>query len=78
VETRHERLDLFAEQYCPIIKQLSFRYHWSIMHAEYATDIVFKHQKDLQLIYGHLTRTAIHTAKPENIATFHGIKLDHR
>jgi hypothetical protein len=78
VETIHQRLDLFAEQYCPIIKQFGFRYHWSIMQAEYATDIVFKHQKDLQLIYGHLTRTAIHTVKPENIATFLGRKLDYR
>jgi len=78
VETLHERLDLFAERYCPIIKQFDFRYHWSIMQAEYATDIIFKHQKDLQLIYGNLTRTAIHTVKPDNIATFLGRKLDYR
>ena len=78
VETLHQRLDLFAERYCPIIKQFGFRYHWSIMQAEYATDIVFKHQKDLQLIYGNLTRTAIHTVKPDNIATFLGRKLDYR
>jgi hypothetical protein len=78
VEPLHQRLDFFAGQYCPIIKQFGFRYHWSIMQAEYATDIVFKHQKDLQLIYGHLTRTAIHTVKPENIATFLGRKLDYR
>jgi hypothetical protein len=45
------------------------------MQAEYATDIVFKRQEDLQLIYGHLTRTAIHTVKPDNIATFLGRKL---
>jgi hypothetical protein len=78
VETLHQRLDLFAERYCPVIKQFGLSYHWSIMQAEYATDIIFKHQKDLQLIYGNLTRTAIHTVKPGNIATFLGRKLDER
>ncbi|HUY12789.1 MAG TPA: MarR family transcriptional regulator, partial [Terriglobia bacterium] len=32
-------------------------------------------REDLQAIYGHLTRTAIHTVKPDNIATFLGRKL---
>jgi hypothetical protein len=71
----HKRLDHFAQLYCPVIKRWDLRYHWSIMQAEYATDIVFKRQEDLKLIYGHLTRTAIHTVKPENIATFLGRKL---
>ncbi len=75
VDLLHHRLDLFAERFCPIIKRFDLSYHWSIMQAEYATDIVFEHQEDLQLIYGHLTRTAIHTVKPENIATFLGRKL---
>ena len=72
----HRRLDTFAERCCPIIKRFNLSYHWSIMQAEYATDIVFKRQQDLQLIYGHLTRTAIHTVKPDNIATFLGRKLN--
>jgi hypothetical protein len=71
----HKILDRFAHQYCPIIKKLKLRYHWSIMQAEYATDIVFNRQQDLQAIYGHLTRTAIHTVKPENIASFLARKL---
>jgi len=75
VDLLHHRLDLFAERFCPIIKRFDLSYHWSIMQAEYATDIVFEHQEDLRLIYGHLTRTAIHTVKPENIATFLGRKL---
>jgi len=45
------------------------------MQAEYATDIVFKHPEDLQPTYAHLTRTAIHSVKPKNIATFLGRKL---
>ncbi len=74
-ETIHKRLDCFAEKYCPVIKHFGLQYHWSIMQAEYATDVVFHRQKDLQNIYGQLTRTAIHTVKPENIATFLGRKL---
>ena len=46
------------------------------MQAEYATDIVFKKQDDLQQIYSELMTTAIHAVKPENIATFLGHKLD--
>jgi len=75
VETLHRKLNSFAEQYCPFIKQFNLSYHWSIMQAEYATDIIFKQQKDLKIIYENLTRTAIHTVKPKNIATFLGRKL---
>ena len=45
------------------------------MQAEYATDIVFNQQEDLQYIYDNLVRTAVHTVKPDNIATFFGKKL---
>ncbi len=60
---------------CPVIGKFNLRYHWSIMQAEYATDIVFKRQQALQAIYDQLTRTAIHVVKPENVATFPGKKL---
>ena len=36
---------------------------------------MFQRQSDLQAIYERLTRTAIHTVKPDNIATFLGRKL---
>jgi hypothetical protein len=75
VEMIHSRLDLFAKRYCPVIKKFGLQYHWSIMQAEYATDIVFKRRADLQAIYGNLTRTAIHSVKPDNVATFLGRKL---
>ncbi len=74
VKKIHQRLDVFAFRFCPIIKRFGLHYHWSIMQIEYATDIVFKRQDQLQSIYGNLTRTAIHTVKPENIATFLGRK----
>ena len=54
-------------------------YHGSVDQCEYATDIVFKRQSDLAAIYGNLTRTAIHTVKPDSIAIYvedHGKKVD--
>jgi hypothetical protein len=71
----HGRLDQFARQCCPIYRDFATGYHWSVDQCEYATDIVFRKQADLQAIYENLARTAIHTVKPDNIATFLGRKL---
>jgi predicted transcriptional regulator len=78
IEKIHRRLDAFAWRFCPVYKQLQLRYHWTIMQAEYSTDIVFKKQSDLAHLYPELIATAIHTVKPDNIATFLGRKLDGR
>lgn len=78
IEKLHRKLDEFAFQFCPVYKDFNQRYHWSVMQAEYATDIVFKKQDHLQRIYGELLATAIHTVRPENIVTFLGHKLDPR
>ncbi len=48
-------------------------YHWR-GSCEYATEIVFRRQADLQAAYENLAQTAIHTVKPDNIATFLGHK----
>jgi hypothetical protein len=71
----HQKLDRFAEIYCPIASTLQAGYHWSTMQVEYATDIIFKRQEDLKPVYEHLVETLIHSVKPENIATFLGKKL---
>ena len=71
----HRKLDQFARRFCPILRQIEESYHWSLETVEYATDLVFHRQADLQAIYGHLIRTAIHTVKPDDIATFLGRKL---
>lgn len=71
----HQRLDEFARLFCPIHQSFGVSYHWSVDQAEYSTDIVFKRQTELAAIYGNLTQTAIHTVKPDNIATFLGRKL---
>src|SRR5712692_2353628 len=72
----HRHLDDFAARYCPVLKQFELSYHWSLDQVEFATDVVFAKQADLQAIYDRLTRTAIHTVKPDNIATFLGRKLN--
>ena len=69
------KLNEFARQCCPIYRDFATGYHWSVDQCEYATDIVFRKQADLQAIYENLARTAIHTVKPDNIATFLGRKL---
>jgi len=71
----HAALDRFAQRYCPIIKRLEMRYHWSLMQVEYATDIVFTDAQVLADLYEPLTRTAIHAVKAQHVATFLGHKL---
>jgi hypothetical protein len=65
-----------AQQYCPVITDLSLHYHWSIMQTEYATDLVFKNRDVLQAFYPHLLETLTHAVKPADIATFLGRKLN--
>ena len=76
VEILHQRLDELAQQYCPVITELNLNYHWSIMQAEYATDLVFKSRNTLQAFYPHLLESLTHAVKPADIATFLGRKLN--
>ncbi len=75
VKRLHRKLDQFARQFCPVIQQLGVNYHWSINQAEYATDVVFRRQSDLQAIYEPLTRVSIHAVKADQVATFLGRRL---
>jgi hypothetical protein len=74
-EHLHKILDKAVRAYCPIVQYFSSGYHWSLMQVEYATDIVFRRQSELQPIYEELVRTAIHAVKPEQVAMFLGHKL---
>lgn len=71
----HERLDEFARRYCPVHDAVQTDYHWSLLQVEYATDLVFRNRTDLAPIYETLVRTAVHSVKPEHIATFLGRRL---
>ncbi|MCF2941934.1 hypothetical protein L1N85_26815 [Paenibacillus alkaliterrae] len=75
VEDLHQVFDILANRYCPVIKKLGVMYRWSIMQVEYATDVVFRNPDDLGHLYDAVVHTAIHSVKPENIATFLGQKL---
>jgi hypothetical protein len=75
VKTLHLRLDEFARQYCPVVTQLDLHYQWSILQAEYATDLVFQNREALQAFYPYLLETLTHAVKPADIATFLGHKL---
>ncbi len=75
VELLHEALDRLAHDLCPVVADFRQGVYWSLMQVEYATDVIFKRQRDLEPIYEEIMRTAIHSVKPENIATFLGRKL---
>ena len=75
VKTLHRLLDDFAVAFCPIVKPFGIKYHWSVMLVEYSIDIVFRKQRQLKEIYDHLVATALHTIKPERIATFLGRRI---
>jgi hypothetical protein len=76
VESLHQRLDEFAQKYCPVSTDLKLTYYWSIMQAEYATDLVFKSRNTLPAFYPPLLETLTHAVKPADIATFLGRKLN--
>jgi hypothetical protein len=75
IEKLHAKLDRLAEQYCPVVIPLGLEYRWSIMQAEYATDLVFKDQCTLQTFYPHLLEALIQAVKPADVAIFLGRKL---
>jgi DNA-binding HxlR family transcriptional regulator len=76
VSKLHAKLEQWVKQYCPALQQFEENHNWTLDTAEYATDVVFHRQKDLQGMYGEWVRTAIHTVKPKDIATFLGKKLN--
>jgi len=75
VRELHHLLDRYAQNCCPVIKKLGVSYHWSLMQAEYATDIIFKSREALGPLYEAIVRTAIHAVKAEQVATFLGRRI---
>lgn len=69
----HQALDSFAQQFCPVFTQLGqSSYHWSILQAEWATDLVFHSRAQLQPLYETLSRAAILAVKAPDVAAFLG------
>jgi hypothetical protein len=75
LERLHLRLDHFAQYLCPVVASMGLQYHWSIMQAEYATDLIFKHPGKVQAFVPLLLETLIQAVKPADVATFLGRKL---
>jgi len=63
IDILHRRLDQYARQYCPVIRHFPSGCHWSLMQAEYATDVVFKRQEDLKPLYEEISRQAVLVVK---------------
>jgi hypothetical protein len=74
-QTLHQRLDEWAQRFCPVVSHFRSGYHWSFMQAEYATDVVFRRQAQFQPLYAAIVRTAVHVIKAEHVASFLGHKL---
>jgi hypothetical protein len=74
-ERLHRVMDRAAKRFCPVVAHFPSGYHWSIMQAEFATDIVFNRQDVLGPLYEAISRTAVHAVRADNVATFLGRKL---
>lgn len=75
MESLQAKLDQLAQAYCPVVGQLGLQYHWSILQAEYATDLIFKSAQTLQAFFPLLLTALIQAVQPADIATFLGRKL---
>jgi len=75
VNQLHRFLDRCAKRFGPVISRVRSGVHWSIMQAEYATDVVFRDKDSLALIYEELVRTLSHAVKPDHLAMFLGKRL---
>lgn len=71
----HRHLNRWAAQFCPPLDRFGSGYHWSFLQAEYATDVLFHRQRDFQPLYDNIVRTAVHSVKADQVATFLGRKL---
>jgi hypothetical protein len=74
-EVLRPALERYSAIYCPVAAELGLEYYWTLKQLEYATDIVFHKQSEMAPIYQTLVRTAIHSVKPGNVATFLSRKL---
>ncbi len=74
-EDFHQWLDKIISQYIPFLKPTLQSYRWTLTQTEYSTDVIFKKQEDLKLLYEEIILKSIHSVKPENVATFFSRKL---
>ncbi|MFH0735690.1 MAG: MarR family transcriptional regulator [bacterium] len=75
IENLHKWLDVIIKRYIPFLEETEQFYRWTIMQAEYSTDIIFKQGGCFQPIYDQLILNSIHAIKPNNIAMFFDRRL---
>jgi len=71
----HRLLDAYVKVCCPVVETFAQTYHWSLMQAEYSTDLVFNSETALKPIYEQLSRQAVIAVKAETVSSFLGKKI---
>lgn len=66
----HQKLASFGRRYCPPSTRFIDGYHWSVMQAEYALDVVFRRAEDLRPLYEEISRQAVLAVKIDDMARF--------
>jgi hypothetical protein len=66
----HAKLNAWARRYCPPSTRFADGYHWSVMQAEYALDIVFRRAEDLRPLYEEISRQAVLAVRIDEMARF--------
>jgi len=66
----HQKLAALARRYCPPSTRFADGYHWSVMQAEYALDVVFRRAEDLRPLYEEISRQAVLAVKIDDMARF--------
>jgi len=75
VNCLHRRLDQLAARFVAVHGRWGQGLHWSIYQAEWATDVVFKSNRILPVLYEELVRTAAIEIKCADIYGFLGRRL---
>jgi hypothetical protein len=75
VHSLHQRLDQLAARFVAVHDRWGRGLHWSIYQAEWATDVVFKSDRILPVLYEELVRTAAIEVKCTDIYGFVGRRL---
>jgi len=71
----HRILDRYARMCCPVQEEFQQQYHWSLMQAEYSTDLVFRSDAILSTLYEDISRQAVIAVKAGQVSSFLGKKI---
>ena len=75
VSCLHQRLNQLAARFVAVHASWGQGLHWSIYQAEWATDVMFKSNRILPVLYEELVRTAVIEIKCTDIYGFLGRRL---